>query len=340
MSEEKRPVLIELDEDAAVEPDRAMPVPEPGPGVAPIEGRAIQTLAVLSARRASLLWRLFWGAALALIGAAVSVAAWDFAYGLLARNIWLGRAVLLGLAVLLLAGLGLALREWLAFARLKRVDRLRAAVGAAALGGDLAAARQVQARLQRLYHGRADMRWALGDLMSHADDLLDADALIELAERALMAPLDAAARREVEAAARQVATITAIVPLALADMLTALVANLRMMRRIAEIYGGRAGLFGSWRLLGTVMVHLVATGAVSVGDDMIHSVIGGGLVGKLSRRFGEGVVNGALTARVGVAAMDVCRPMPFAALARPRVSALVKGALAGVFTKARPSGSK
>ncbi|MDP2740983.1 MAG: DUF697 domain-containing protein, partial [Pseudorhodobacter sp.] len=44
-----------------------------------------------------------------------------------------------------------------------------------------------------------------------------------------------------------------------------------------------------------------------------------------------GVVNGALTARVGVAAMEVCRPLPFVAAPRPRVANLVSRALAGLF---------
>jgi putative membrane protein len=121
------------------------------------------------------------------------------------------------------------------------------------------------------------------------------------------------------------------VPLALADLAAALLGNLRMIRRIAEIYGGRSGTLGSWRLTRTVLAHLVATGAVAVGDDLISSVAGGGLVSKVSRRFGEGVVNGALTARVGVAAIEVCRPLGFRALPRPRVSALVSRALAGLF---------
>ena len=44
-------------------------------------------------------------------------------------------------------------------------------------------------------------------------------------------------------------------------------------------------------------------------------------------------MNGALTARVGVAAMDVCRPLPFAALPRPKVSNLIGRALAGLFSE-------
>ena len=100
--------------------------------------------------------------------------------------------------------------------------------------------------------------------------------------------------------------------------MAALSQNVRMVRRIAEAYGAHAGFFGSWRLLRSVAAHLLATGAVAVGDDMIGSVAGGHVLARLSRRFGEGMINGALTARVGIAAMDVCRPLPFAALPRPR----------------------
>ena len=116
------------------------------------------------------------------------------------------------------------------------------------------------------------------------------------------------------------ATVTAVVPLALADVFTVLVSNLRMIRRVAEIYGGRSGTFGSWRLVRTTLTHLVATGAVAVGDDLVHSVIGGGLAARLSRRFGEGVINAALTARVGIAAIEVCRPLPFRRASRPKVT--------------------
>jgi putative membrane protein len=66
---------------------------------------------------------------------------------------------------------------------------------------------------------------------------------------------------------------------------------------------------------------------------MLGSLAGGGVLSKLSRRFGEGLVNGALTARVGVAAMEVCRPMPFTKSRRPSVSGIVKRALTGLFGK-------
>ena len=54
---------------------------------------------------------------------------------------------------------------------------------------------------------------------------------------------------------------------------------------------------------------------------------------KISRRFGEGVVNGALTARVGLAAMDLCRPLPFRMGRKPGVSAITAVALKGLFER-------
>ena len=93
-----------------------------------------------------------------------------------------------------------------------------------------------------------------GKLLNALADALDVEVSVlnQGAEASLIAAL-----REAEAAARQVATVTALVPLALADVVSALTANLRMIRRIGEIYGGRSGTIGSWRLARAVMGHLV-----------------------------------------------------------------------------------
>ena len=294
---------------------------------------AMQSAIAVATRPASRLARWILALALSFIGAVMSVAAWDFVTGLVARVPLLGFAVaFLGVA-LLLAVLIAVIRELAAFSRLARMDGLRQRAEEALAEDDLAKARNVSGGLLRLYRGRSELDWAMARFRERQDEQFDAVAVLELAEAELLGPLDRAAQAEVQAAARQVATVTALVPLALADVVAALTANLRMIRRVAEIYGGRSGAFGSWRLLRAVMAHLVATGAVAVGDDLIGSLAGGGVLSKLSRRFGEGVVNGALTARVGVAAIEVCRPVPFSRKRRPSVSALVSGALKGLFAK-------
>ena len=331
------PVLIEMDSPGKQTPATAPPVPEPDAGL-PGGPAAMQIAAQLAARRPSRLARWFWALAGTLVTFAASVAAWDFTTGLLERNPALGLAATLLVVAFLAVLLVIGLREMAAFARLKRVDRLQASAEEATARDDLAAARVVVAQLKRLYHARDEIKWGLERLAAREAELFDADGLIGLAETELVVPLDALALREIEVAARQVATVTAIVPIALADLAVALTANLRMIRRIAEVYGGRSGTLGSWRLTRAVLTHLVATGAVAVGDDMIGSLAGGSVLSKLSRRFGEGVVNGALTARVGVAAMEVCRPVPFVRRARPGVTAILRRALAGLFDSATGGG--
>lgn len=326
----KGPVLIELDEDApAADVSKVAPVPD----IAPPQGQAMQAAARLAARKPSVLGRWFWGLALAVVGAAVSVAAWDFATSLIANVPVLGWIVTGLICALVLVALLIALRELAALGRLSRVDGMRRAADAALADADLAQARAVTQRLIAFYRGREDTRWGRDRLAERIEDQFDASGLLGLVEDELLAPLDAAASREVEAAARQVATVTALVPLALADVATALLASLRMIRRIAEIYGGRAGFLGGWRLTRAVFVHLVATGAVAVGDDLLEPVLGGSVLSKLSRRFGEGLVNGALSARVGVAAMEVCRPLPFSDRHRPSTRGMVSRALGGLFSK-------
>lgn len=333
------PVLFEIDgptpPDRPAGPADAPPVPDPltdrmADGDAAPTGRAMQTLALLGARRGRSLAGWFWASAGALLVFALSVGLWAFVAELLAARPWLGWVALALTTLFVLVCLAIVVRELAALSRLRRIDDLRHRAEAAV---SLADARDVADRVAAFYAGRPDTAWGRAELARGRDDVFDADALVALTERSLLASLDAAAAREVEAAARQVALVTAVVPLALADVVAALTANLRMIRRIATIYGGRAGTVGSWRLARAVFAHLAATGAVAVGDDLIQSIAGGGALARLSRRFGEGVVNGALTARVGRAAMEVCRPLPFHHLPAPRSSALVGRALTGLFDR-------
>lgn len=310
----------------------ALDTPLPSPATAPPPVEALPPPAAAAPLRRG--WgTMVFAASGGLVSLALGLWAWDFTTSLLARSPALGALALGLVAVLGVGALALALREVLAFSRLGRVDALRRRAALALTDQDITQARRITADLARVYQGRPDMTWGLTRLRDEGAALIDADLVLGLAEETLLAPLDQAARREIEAAARTVATVTALVPLALADVIVALVANLRMIRKVAEIYGGRSGLFGSWHLLRRVMAHVIATGAVAMGDDLISSVAGGSVLGKVSRRFGEGVVNGALTLRVGIAAMEVCRPLPFTRLPRPRVTNMLGRALAGLFGK-------
>ncbi|MBU2956955.1 TIGR01620 family protein [Paracoccus sp. 1_MG-2023] len=322
------PVLIELEDGPANPADAPRidaddrPLPRP---------RTMEMVTRLVGRPPSRLTRLFVNAGAALLTFLLGVAALEFINDMLTRYPLLGWIAVALFATFTFAALGLAFREWRAFRRLARIDGLQRQAGTALADDDLTAAKAVTKGMLALYADRPEMQWQRDRLAQAQDEGFDAETVLTHAETELLAGLDQLARREIEAAARTVAATTALVPLAFADVAAALAANLRMIRRMAEIYGGRAGAVGGWRLARTVMTHLIATGAVAAGDDLIHTVAGGGVLAKLSRRFGEGLVNGALTARVGIAAMEVCRPLPFIAQPRPKVGNLVSRGLAGLF---------
>jgi putative membrane protein len=328
----EEPFVIPAD---ALGPATATPgdAPPPPDDDLPLQGEAMLTVTRLAARKRR--GGLLWSVAGSLVTLIVTVAAYDYLRDLIARYPAVG---MLALALTGLLGVLVVLqlfREAWAFRRLARIDEFRSDAAAALAEQSRDKALALSRRLAGFYGSRTELRWALARLEETREEVLDADAILDLTERTLFAPLDAAARREIEAAARTVAAATAVIPLALVDVLAATSQNLRMIRRIAEVYGAHAGFFGSWRLLRTVATHLLATGLISAGDDLIGSVAGGHVLARVSRRFGEGMVNGALTARVGIAAMDVCRPLPFAALPRPKVSNVVGRAFTGLFQAAK-----
>jgi putative membrane protein len=151
--------------------------------------------------------------------------------------------------------------------------------------------------------------------------------MLKLAERELMSPLDLEARRLVSSAAQRVSVVTAISPRAVVDVLFVLAAALRLIRQLARLYGGRPGALGMISLARQVVAHLAITGGMAASDSLVQQVLGHGIAAKLSQRLGEGILNGLLTARLGLAAIDVTRPLPFNALPRPVLADLAKDLL-------------
>ncbi len=301
--------------DAAAEAAAAAPTGSEAPLAA---RRARQTTARTSVRPtfADLSRGIRWGALLvsSLAGLfAMATVVWFTRYVevALARQDWVGW---LAFALLCLVGLSvlvLVLREIIGLLRLARLGRLRSEVREALNEGDLAHERRAVRHLKTILSGRADLAWPLARFAEHETAVLNPGELLSLADRELMMPLDQEARRIVLAAAKRIGMVTAISPMAWIAVLYVLVENLRMLRAIAGLYGGRPGPLGGLRLARMVVGHIIATGGVALTDDLLGQFLGQDLLRRLSRRLGEGAFNGALTSRVGATAVGVCRPLPF-----------------------------
>ena len=147
--------------------------------------------------------------------------------------------------------------------------------------------------------------------------------MVRLAERELMTPLDQQARKLISVAATRVSVVTALSPRAVVDILFVFGTAVTLMRRLAFLYGVRPGTLSLGRLVRQVVMHLAMTGGLAASDSLIQQMLGHGIAAKLSARLGEGVLNGLLTARFGLAAVDLIRPVPFAALPRLTLSDLM-----------------
>jgi putative membrane protein len=231
---------------------------------------------------------------------------------LFARAASLG-VIAVAFAVLLVAGaLGLCLREFVALARQRRIAELHAALARARAEDDRDAARALTGKLIALYAPRPETARARAEIEEARRAVVDGRDLIDVAERALLRPIDRKVQGEIAAAARRVSVVTAISPRAILDLIFVAAQIVRLTRRVAELYGGRPGLLGFFRLARSIGAHLAITGGMAVGDSLLQQLVGHGIASRISAKMGEGVLNGLLTARVGLSAMAVCRPAPFA----------------------------
>ena len=230
-----------------------------------------------------------------------------------------------GLALAFVTTLALAVvigREAFGLARLATIEKLHRRAAEVLASDDRKESRAIVQDLIAIAHQNPQLARARATLESHAGEIIDGADMIRLAERELMSPLDAEARRLVSLAAQRVSIVTAVSPRALIDVMFVFVASLRLVRQLARLYGGRPGALGMIRLLRLAIAHLAITGGMAASDSLVQQMLGHGIAAKLSQRLGEGMLNGLLTARLGLAAIDVTRPLPFAALPPPKLSDL------------------
>jgi putative membrane protein len=294
-------VVVPDEIDVFDEPD--IVAAEPPPATAP--------------RKRSISGSLFFGALGVLVSLAIGLWTDQLIRDLFARSEWLGWLAA-GMAVIaVLALLVILVREFLAITRLAEVEKLQKRALDAIARDDPKAARAVVDELSAFVATKPETAAGRRSLAELRDEIIDGGNLVRLAETEILGPLDARAKVMILEAAKRVSLVTAVSPRALVDVAYVVFEAGRLIRRLSELYGGRPGTLGFFRLARSVLAHLAVTGSIAVGDSFVQQIVGHGLAARLSAKLGEGVVNGMMTARIGIAAMETARPLPFSAARRP-----------------------
>lgn len=334
----RRPKAVRMDDDTVTvapppprDPGSANPAPHRGGD----HGTGPDALVPAPTVKTGFSW---FGAFTTIMGAILSLAFGLWVEGLIRALFertpalgWIG----VGLAGLLcLLVFSFIWREVAAIARQSHIDSLREKAASVVASDDRFQGLRVIDALLSLFSNRPETARGRAELKGLRDDIIDGAALIGLAEKHLLAPLDKEGISLVTNAAKRVSVVTAISPRAIVDVGYVLFESVRLVRSTAQLYGARPGFLGFLRLTSAVVAHLAVTGGVAIGDSLLQQALGTGLASRISARLGEGVLNGFLTARVGLAALDVCRPLPYSDASRPTLSQVMGSILSSQEKKA------
>lgn len=109
----------------------------------------------------------------------------------------------------------------------------------------------------------------------------------------------------------EAAVLVALSPLAVADLLLVGWRNLKLVQKIAQVYGVELGYWSRLKMLKLVFVNMALAGASELVADAGMHALSMDMAGKLSTRAAQGIGVGILTARLGLKAVDILRPLPW-----------------------------
>jgi putative membrane protein len=257
-------------------------------------------------------WRrlLVAGGSLLLAGL-LGVEAHDYLADLFERSVWLGSGFAIVIGVTVAGALGLIGRELISLRRLARAEHLRHD-GERLLSSEVhGQAGPLVERIEHIYRGRADLEAPLAAFRRQASDALSDGEQLRLFSTVVLMPLDREAYRLVRRGARDIGALTALSPLGVLDGVVVLARTLVMLRAIARLYGVRPAAASTASLLRRGLRNVVAAGVGELVSDSAVEAAGASLLSVLSAKAGQGVLNGLLAAKLGLAAMQLCRPLPF-----------------------------
>jgi len=137
------------------------------------------------------------------------------------------------------------------------------------------------------------------------------EEILQLYSRTVLSKVDEKAINEIAKFSTESVVLVALSPVALIDMLIMLWRNLRMIDKVAGLYGLQLGYWSRIKLIKQVFVNMAYAGASEMITDVGADMLGADLLGKVSGRLAQGLGAGMLTARLGLRVLKLARPISF-----------------------------
>ncbi|MGP0153409.1 YcjF family protein [Pantoea ananatis] len=264
------------------------------------------------------LWRKMVGAGLALFGVSVVAQGVQWSHNAWLAQDWFALGSVVAGGLIVLAGVGALTQEWRRLYQLRQRaeerDRGRELLNSHGVGQGRAFCEKLarQAELDQAHP--ALQRWHASLHETHNDG-----ETVRLYAQLVQPVLDRQARREISRHAAESALMIAVSPLALVDMAFIAWRNLRLVNRIAAIYGIELGYFSRLRLFRLVLLNMAFAGVSELVREVGMDWMSQDIAARLSTRAAQGIGAGLLTARLGIKAMELCRPLPWLENDKPRL---------------------
>lgn len=148
--------------------------------------------------------------------------------------------------------------------------------------------------------------------------------VIDHIERVFLQPLDKEAMRRISNFSLQTGAAVAASPWASLDMLLSLWRSIKMIDDVAQVYGMRPSLSNRYKLLRLVIHQLAFVGVSEIVINNVMEEFGSStLTSMASARLGQGLGAGIYTAKIGIAAMKVSRPIEFTTNNQPKTKSII-----------------
>ena len=263
-----------------------------------------------------------WGLVFSLAGVAVLGSA-ELMTGIPAafeQSRWLDAAWhLFGLGLIGLGATAL-LREVARLKRLKHHDRLREALAALPQRSPQQAMQQADALRRQLKLNDDDPHWQAFQHASQPHHC--SEDIMTLLDYHLLAPRDREAQRLISRMSGETAIMVAVSPLTLVDMALVAWRSLAMINRLCRLYGLELSFISRLKLFRSVLYQMAFAGASELATDAGMDMLSLDVAGRISARASQGLATGLLSARLGLRAQRLCRPLAFIPEQQPRMTDL------------------